>query len=723
VLGQTVQAFASVRDGGRDGAFHGVWDVTKSPGLSGSFTLQCKFTSKTNVRLTLQDLDDELPKAERLAASGKADNYIVMTNAGLTGPNEEAIRDRFQKISGLKKCLVLGSEWLSLKIRETPKLRMLVPRVYGLGDLSQILDERSYAQAEAILSAMRDDLSKFVITDAYRRSADALVDHGFVLLLGEPASGKSSIAACLALGALDLWGCSTLKLGSASEFVTHWNPHEPRQFFWIDDAFGMSHYQREKVDGWNGALPHLLAAVRRGARVLFTSRDYVYRPALSDLRVSAFPLLKDSQVIIEVQGLSKEEREQILYNHIKLGDQDRAFKRRIRQFLPAVAMSHRFLPETARRLGTRVFTRNLVVSGEGVRDFVERPVDFLAEVVQGLDDHGFAALALLFIHGGSLDTPLALSGDDDATLQLLGSDLAGVRNALNALRGTLVELASSGNMRRWTFRHPTISDAIATVVVEDPELLDVYLAGSSTDRVLQEVTCGDVGIEGARVVVPPARFDAFAQRLDSLNPCDRLWSFLARRCNREFLEFYLTRRDFIRSALSAVSSPLGSASSVALLARLHEYGLLPEIARAEFATKASDLVIETPDADVFQQDYVRRLFTEREIFVLRDRVEKELVPSIDDVIDSWQDAYSAGDNAEEHFQPLSDAFGAFANEFDNQPETKGRFISAQRGVDDVANDLQYGDLGDDDMYDRIEASAPVPSIEIQERSVFDDIDL
>ncbi len=38
---------------------------------------------------------------------------------------------------------------------------MLVPRVYGLGDLSQILDERAYSQAREILSALGDDLGKF----------------------------------------------------------------------------------------------------------------------------------------------------------------------------------------------------------------------------------------------------------------------------------------------------------------------------------------------------------------------------------------------------------------------------------------------------------------------------------------------------------------------------------------------------------------------------------
>lgn len=47
---------------------------------------------------------------------------------------------------------------------------MLVPRVYGLGDLSQILDKRAYTQARAILESLREDLAKVVVTDAYRRA-------------------------------------------------------------------------------------------------------------------------------------------------------------------------------------------------------------------------------------------------------------------------------------------------------------------------------------------------------------------------------------------------------------------------------------------------------------------------------------------------------------------------------------------------------------------------
>lgn len=53
--------------------------------------------------------------------------------------------------------------------------------MYGLGDLSQILDERGLAaQARAVLESLREDLAKVVITDSYRKAVNALDEHGFV---------------------------------------------------------------------------------------------------------------------------------------------------------------------------------------------------------------------------------------------------------------------------------------------------------------------------------------------------------------------------------------------------------------------------------------------------------------------------------------------------------------------------------------------------------------
>lgn len=250
IFGQTIQCFFDSQDGGRDGAFNGNWESSSGEIFTGTFTVQCKHTTKYDSLIKLSDLAEELEKAKRLAQKGLADNYFLFSNAKLTGVNDERIRSEFEKIPGIKKCTVFGGERISQIIREHKRLRMLVPRIYGLGDLSHILDERAYQQAREILSSLGDDLNKFIITEAYRQSTKALVEHGFVILLGEPMCGKSTIAAALSMGALDQWGCSTIKVRDADDFVSHFNPNE-KQLFWVDDAFGPTQIDWTSAINWS----------------------------------------------------------------------------------------------------------------------------------------------------------------------------------------------------------------------------------------------------------------------------------------------------------------------------------------------------------------------------------------------------------------------------------------------------------------------------------------
>ena len=346
IWGQVVQSFFDSHDGGRDGAFHGTWKPMGGESFQGSFTAQCKFTAKADRTLQLSDLKDELAKAQRLASHGLADNYILFTNARLTGTTEEEIRATFEALPGIKRFAAYGCERISQIIRESPRLRMLVPRVLWPGDLSQILDERAYAQAQEILSALGDDLAKFVITDAYRKSAKALVEHGFVLLLGEPACGKSTIAAALALVRWMNGAAQQSKIRDADDFVKHSNPHEPKQFFWVDDAFGATQFDWASAAAWNRVFPHIQCRnPSRCTGIVHLSR--LYLPFAREHLKNRFPHDEESQVVIHVEKLAKEEREQILYNHLRLGSQPKEFKSQIKPFLPDVAAHQRFSPEIA----------------------------------------------------------------------------------------------------------------------------------------------------------------------------------------------------------------------------------------------------------------------------------------------------------------------------------------------------------------------------------------
>ena len=651
-----------------------------------------------------------------------------MTNAGVSGTRATEFQDLFESV-GVEHVKTFGSTWITSQIRENRRLRMLVPRLYGLGDLSQILDERAYDQAEAILKSMREDLARVVVTDAYGRAANAIDEHGFVLLVGEPASGKTTIASLLAMAALDQWNAPMLKLNNVASVVAHWNPSECSQFFWLDDAFGVTQYEESQVRGWNHILPQIRAMLRDGAKIVMTSRDYIYNRARRDLKESAFPLLEESRVVIDMRELSSEEREQILYNHIKLGTQPHSFRVKIKPYLQEVASHERFIPETARRLGDPFFTKELSIDRHHVDEFVEKREQLLREVLQNLDVDSMAALALIYMRGGHLDSPIVLQPHETLALDRLGSTIGRCRIALEALRGSLVLHSQTSGEFFWMFRHPTISDACAEVLSQSPELIDIFIQGTAPEQLVRLVSCGDVGVEGA-IVVPKALFPLMVTRLEevpvsSASPLDS-WSdwdlvgFLTYRSSEEFLSLYLTNAPALLDRISEPGLMLDAFSAdISLAERLHEVGQFPEKHRKKFVDTVSDYALSFGDPGALTIDAVRGMFTDHELRELRRQIRNDLVPRLDDMMMDWEFNWPSDMSSEDYMQPFIEFLDTLREHFaadqtavrliDREFSSVGEWIEehSQEEIEEMPRRLDISDLPD----------SPQSS-----RSIFDDID-
>lgn len=732
ILGQTVEAFLDSHDGGRDGAFTGEWKANGKEDLYGPFVIQCKHTSRVNYNLKPSDLSDEIDKVQKLVERSSCSSYVLMTNAGVSGTQASKITERL-KAAGVKRVRVFGSTWISQQIRENKRLRMLVPRMYGLGDLSQILDERAYSQARSILNSMRDDLAKVVVTDAYRKSAEAIDKHGFVLLIGEPASGKTTISSLLAMAALDQWDDSILKLDHPDEFTTHWNPDEPSQFFWVDDAFGVTQYEESLVSRWNYILPRIQPILQSGARIVMTSRDYIYSRARNRLKDSAFPLVNESQVIIDVQDLSIQEKEQILYNHIRLGNQTRSYRTKIKPFLRDIANHQRFIPETARRLGNQFLTRGLRIDASSISRFVERREQFLQKIIQGLDIDSRAALALIYIRNGSLKSPISLRDFEKIALERLGSNIGGCIDALPALEGSLTRLLVESGEAVWQFVHPTVGDAYAATLAQNPEHIEILIQGSDPERLMSEVTCGEVDLENA-VVVPKSLFPRVIDKLDNLQNSKSsrtaflsvfgtrgaLHSFLASRCSKEFISLYLEHDPKLYCEISHPRLMLEVVPEVKLAIRLHELGLLPDEHREKFVESVSDYALRGEDASALSNDGIRSLFTDSEYDEFVGRLQVELLPRLEDVRTMWEDTHeSSSDLPEDYMQSLLEFLDSLLVEF-GEDENVAEQIAIEKEltyqwIDEI--EIRRLDRGPRQL-GHIESTGGPKST----RSIFDDID-
>ena len=135
-----------------------------------------------------------------------------------------------------------------------------------------------------------------------------LGEHGIVLLLGAPATGKSMLAAILATTALDGEGHRCFQVDGPGDLMQHWNPHEPGGFYWVDDAFGPSQVREDYVDHWIAIMNKVKAAISAGNRFVLTSRSHIWWSAKNKLATRNDPRLADGSAVVDVGLLSPEEK-------------------------------------------------------------------------------------------------------------------------------------------------------------------------------------------------------------------------------------------------------------------------------------------------------------------------------------------------------------------------------------------------------------------------------
>ncbi|QOV33274.1 ATP-binding protein [Streptomyces ferrugineus] len=734
-----MRTFADSNDGGRDGAFYGTWQQPPDPiGVQdvpdGPFVLQCKHTKKADTTLAPSDLDDEFTKVQALVERGLCGSYVLLTNARVSGTSEATIRRRLLD-AGVVYPLVLDGQWICDTIATRQRLRTFVPRVYGLGDLSQILDERAYTQAQALLGYLREELATFVVTDAYRRAVRAVQDHGFVLLLGEPGVGKSVIAETLAMTALDAWGCLTVKAPDAAGFVRYWNPLEPNQFFWIDDAFGSVRHERHLTDNWARHMREVMTAVRGGAKVVLTSRDYIYRDARRYLKESAYPLLHEQQVVVDAAQLSPEERRQILYNHIKLGDQPREVRSSMKPHLHEAADADPFYPEAARRLGLQAFTLHLQLNGRGIGDFMTRPSDFLREVYDGLDPDEKTALALTYQAGEYLSSPLDLdlhTAQHDV-LTRLGGTIAGVSRALHTLTGTFLRHGSPPShdtITGWSFRHPTLQEGFAAFLATDLNLIQILLSGQNWRTILSRIDCDTGNQAGTLLRVPPSLYLRVIEILRTANQetltdwlGQRLWhGFLASRCSDKFLTLYTQAEPTAIDRLTWFGSFLNVVDEPQVLARLQQADLIEPPHHQRIVERVTELAVESPDAGWTWLPEWEVLLTESEREQLLSHVKQQLPSRFDQILQDWRNNYNP-DETDPHtyFDELEIELNSYQKAFANDADATSAIEQALEKMNDT-----IWAIDDEHLPQDPHAATPpghsAPADEPHERSIFDDID-
>lgn len=724
ILGTTVSIYREAQDGGQDAVFLGKRS-TPAP-LVVEITVQCKFSSKADHRLKPSDLDPELGTIRALVQDGRAHTYYFITSLGVDAPVAATIRTKLLE-AGVKEPHVLGREWLTLQIRQSARLRALVPRVYGLGDLSIILDERCVHQTQALLGHMLPSLRVYVPTAAHRSAVRVLSDHGIVLLLGPPATGKSMLAAILATTAIDGDGHQCLKCEGPLELIERWNPHEKGRLYWIDDAFGPNQLRSDYIDSWISAIPKVKAAIDSGNRFILTSRNHIWNAARVKLGTRNHPLFEDGRAVVDVGSLSPEEREQIVYNHVKAGNQAQPWKRRVKPYLGSIASDPQLLPEIARRLGDDSYTKSLVDVPTDLVKFVAEPAEFLKHTILELTDPQQAALTLVFLWRSRLPLQEISSEETKHVADKYGVTIAAMVEALSQLEGAFLNRRREDNQDFWSFIHPTFADAISSILSTRPDLVELYLRGTPVETLLNEAVCDGAEPIPDAVVIPASATEHLVIRLvgtpNELNSNRDLFDFLTHRASESALRAVLTKDPSVLDRADSTYWRVTWSRRIQLLARVNRLGLLPSELRDEVSDELESAALNEFDASFLNNDEVLALMHPSRLLKLTTRLVDLLDEDVPQQINERVETAEPDTDLVDHFDDIQSFIARLQGAFDEDASAQQKLFSLSEQIKTAIEVVskRKKDEDDEEFWPNV-TPAKVTTAPRQGRSVFSDVD-
>ncbi len=721
VLKLPVSIYREAQDGGQDAVFL----TSPIDGKRAEGTVQCKFTGNSNRRLRASDLNAEIDSIRELVAAGKAQAYYLVTNMGVDAPIAAEIKNTLRQL-GVVEPEVFGREWITLQIRESSRLRALVPRVYGLGDLSIILDERRADQTRALLGHLMPSLGVYVPTSAHRSAVRVLSEHGIVLLLGAPATGKSMLAAILATTALDGEGHRCFQLDGPDELVRYWNPNEKGGFYWIDDAFGPNQLRSDYVDTWIAIMNKVKAAIANGNRFVLTSRVHIWQAATAKLGTRNHPLFASREAIVNVGALSPEEREQILYNHIKAGNQTIQWKSTVKPYLQQAAQYTGLLPEIARRLGSRSYTAGIATVPKDLISFVANPMEFLIDSIRELSDSQQAALTLVFLHRSRLPCDISDSSQTALVAEKFGVSSLALGDALEQLNESFLVVKPDASRSVWAFAHPTISDALSALLVHRPDLVELYVRGTKIETLLDEVVCEGAPEVRDAVVVPASANDLLVSRLidtpDEPEFNRALLGFLCERASESVLRSVTALDKDLLSRQPSSYWRLSWDTRVRLFARIHSLGLLPTEHREEIAEKLEFAVLNEFDGSFLDNDEILALFQPRKLLALSSRLSEEVFIQLSDEISRIVEDADLDCKPEDNFSDIRSFVESLKEAFTYSSEVKNRLIRVEDEIVDAVRDVTNRKRDDDVEWEGEDVQPSKVTVISKGRSIFSDVD-
>jgi hypothetical protein len=475
------------------------------------------------------------------------------------------------------------------------------------------------------------------------------------------------------------------KLDGPEGLLDSWNPNEPHGFYWIDDAFGPNQPREDYIDRWIAMMPKIQAAIAGKNRFVLTSPRHIYEAAKPKLGSRNHPLFRDGRAIVDVGALTDQERRQILYNHIKAGNQPPTWKSRIKPQLETLSREATLLPEIARRLADPAYTKHISTAFDDLLKFIREPREHLLQTIKELSKLHRSALTLVFLHRGYMPVGGASPEMMQLVLTHFAVDAESLGQALLHLRDSFLVQTATSIGSYWNFKHPTIADAIGEMLGQTEGMVELYLRGSKSHSIRREAVCVNAPRVPDAVLVPTSLDELLVERLAELP--DEIWlnrtlfAFLSERASDRLFRIFVTHHPTMLSRTAVSWWLLIQDPKILAHARAHSLGLLPDELRMETATRLETTLLNEADASFLENDNILALLQPTRLLKLSARVRGELLEQLPRIATEIGAQVDLATEPSDNFDDLHTALRTISGLFDNDDYANDRLRQAYDAID------------------------------------------
>ncbi len=487
-LGIGLQFYGGAKDLGRDAFFEGdcIFPPHEKP-WSGKWIFQSKFRDfirrgENIVRGELiKVLDDELNKIIN-KYGGKCHNYIYITNIDLTVSDilkMEEVAKNFKIIH----FYVIHFQIIQAFLANNDNIRWQFPLLIGFADLENLLNKEVLERSKGFIQDLKDNMEVFATTDIFLEGLEMINTSNIVILQGPPKMGKTMIAEAIGFA----------KIGKKYQIFFIHKPNEffrcyrfnEKQIFICDDVFGQISFVDEISNEWIKDLPNILRKIDKNHQLIWTSRTNIFLEALEKTKLEENKEKIDpSNVIVNVEKLSRVQKAHILLNHIKASDFYKNYNEKHIDYLIDIKfdiINHpNYSPESIRELCKIVIPKfsnvlSFDLFRENIITFLDKPNNSWIKDFKSLSEEEKVFLITLFSIRSNSEK-VFFEKKYLQILKLLKKDFIGKFNlCLSRLLGSYIKCKTDWRGTKIEFYHPSIIDIINDLLSQDVSFYELML--------------------------------------------------------------------------------------------------------------------------------------------------------------------------------------------------------------------------------------------------------